>query len=319
MRRLRAELGPTTPRDRHRRAGRAARAVHPRDDRRGRRPAHADRAAADLGAESPMPTRRPAGSARQASAPRVAARIRNAIRRRVVGCSAGVLLVVVEQRANRGEHRRVVDLVGDVAGEPRQRQHLGPASMPRIVAIAPNSRNKATRSSSTCGARSRSPIGRPGRLQRLAGGDPQRLLGGDRADLLGREPELEAPSGAGTRPRSAVCAVRSVGGEQDLPGRHEREQRLEVGRHPPRGVEQQVRVVGRRRARSTTGRRSRRGRGSAARSGTPRPARRRAGRAPGSRGRRGSAPAASARSASATSARTVGMVERELPRRAGEA
>ena len=51
VRRLRGELGRDDVRDRHRRACRCARAVHPRDDRRGRRPADADRAAADLGAE----------------------------------------------------------------------------------------------------------------------------------------------------------------------------------------------------------------------------------------------------------------------------
>ena len=52
--------------DRDRRPGRRARAVHPRDDRRGRRPAHADRAAADLGAEPRSASGSP-GSGRPAS------------------------------------------------------------------------------------------------------------------------------------------------------------------------------------------------------------------------------------------------------------
>ena len=58
VRRLRAELGADHLRDRHRRTGRGARAVHPGDDRRRRRPADADRAAADLGAELRIPLQR---------------------------------------------------------------------------------------------------------------------------------------------------------------------------------------------------------------------------------------------------------------------
>ena len=59
---------------------------HPRDDRRGRRPAHADRAAADLGAESRL--RNSAGIGTSGVLATVAARIRNVIRRRSSGCSA---------------------------------------------------------------------------------------------------------------------------------------------------------------------------------------------------------------------------------------
>ena len=52
VKRLRDELGADDARDRDRRARGRARPVHPRDDRRGRRDADADRAAADLGAQS---------------------------------------------------------------------------------------------------------------------------------------------------------------------------------------------------------------------------------------------------------------------------
>ena len=86
VRRLRAELGASDVRDRHRRPGRSARPVHPRDDRRGRRPAHPDRAAADLGAESRLST--DAGIGTSGVLATVAARIRNVIRRRSSGCSA---------------------------------------------------------------------------------------------------------------------------------------------------------------------------------------------------------------------------------------
>ena len=51
VRRLRAELGAATQVIATGGLRRRARAVHPRDDRRGRRPADADRAAADLGAQ----------------------------------------------------------------------------------------------------------------------------------------------------------------------------------------------------------------------------------------------------------------------------
>ena len=51
VRRLREELGPETPRAGHRGAGRRAGAGRAGDDRPGRRPAHADRSAADLGAQ----------------------------------------------------------------------------------------------------------------------------------------------------------------------------------------------------------------------------------------------------------------------------
>ena len=86
------------------------------------------------------------------------------------------------------------------------------------------------------------------------------------------------------------------------PGRDEREQRLQVGRHPPGGVEQQVRVVGgdapdpRQVADPGVGEdQPRVGNSPASCDGVQ-------ARAPGSRGRRGSAPAARARAASATSA-----------------
>ena len=87
------------------------------------------------------------------------------------------------------------------------------------------------------------PDRRPARLERLAGGDPQRLPRGDRADLLRRVAELERAAQL-ERGRHGRVAVRRVAGEHDLAGRDQREQRLEVGRHPPRGVEQQVREIG---------------------------------------------------------------------------
>ena len=91
-----------------------------------------------------------------------------------------------------------------------------------------------------------------------------------------------------------------------LPGGHEREQRDQVGRVPPRRVDEAGSGGRAARATATRGRRSRRGRGSAGRPGTrptaaPCPA-----RAPGCRGRRGSAPARARSCASATSSRTAG-------------
>ena len=92
VRRLRDELGSDTDGDRHRRPRRRARALRPRDDRRGRRPADADRAAADLGAQ-PAPgwtrgdwTLRRRGPARRACCAAVTARIRK--RERGGGCPA---------------------------------------------------------------------------------------------------------------------------------------------------------------------------------------------------------------------------------------
>ncbi len=243
--------------DRHRRARGGARAVRPRDDRRGRRPADADRVAADLGAQR---SREPA-SRRQVGAGRVSAPQRR--RDRHLGRAGRGRGEDQQRRSGGGRRARCgVECSSWVSIRPRIAANTGassissgtsqasrasasisaPASPPRIVAIAPSSRNSETRSSSTCGGRSRSPSAGPAGCERLAGGDPQRLPGGDRADLLGAEADLQRRAQLKRRPTRGV-AVRGVAGEQDLAGRHEREQRLHVGRHPPGGVEQQVRVV----------------------------------------------------------------------------
>ena len=172
----------------------------------------------------------------------VAARIRNVIRRRSSGCSAGVRVVVVEQAADRGEHGRVVDLVGHVTREPRQREHLG-----RVDPAHRGDRAEEQEERDPVEQQVRGMVSfadrRPGRLERLARGDAQRLPGRDRAGLLGAQPDLERPAQL-EGGRDEGIAVRGVAGEHDLAGRHEREQRLEVGRDPPGGVEQQVREVG---------------------------------------------------------------------------
>jgi pantothenate kinase type III len=72
------------PGDRHRRTGGSAGAVRPRDDRRGRRPAYADRAPADLATESKLI----AGTGTSGVRATVAARIRNTRRRRLLGSTA---------------------------------------------------------------------------------------------------------------------------------------------------------------------------------------------------------------------------------------
>ena len=56
----------------------------------------------------------------------IEAMIRKASRRRSWAVLGRGLVEVVEQVADHGEHRRVVDLVGHVAGQPGQREHLGP-------------------------------------------------------------------------------------------------------------------------------------------------------------------------------------------------
>ena len=87
VRRLRAELGAST----HVIATGGLAGVlvpfSPRDDRRGRRPAHADRASADLGAELSRLTTA-GGMGTSGVLATVAARIRNVIRRRSSGFSA---------------------------------------------------------------------------------------------------------------------------------------------------------------------------------------------------------------------------------------
>ena len=136
VRRLRDELGRRYRGAGHRRPGPGAGARRARDDPRGRRPADADRAADDLGAQRPAVAARGRVAAPQTGGRRdrhvgcgatIAARIRNARRRRSSGASACISLEDVEQAADRGEHRGVVDLVGDVAGQPGQGQHLGAA------------------------------------------------------------------------------------------------------------------------------------------------------------------------------------------------
>ena len=82
--RLRAELGPSTRVIATGGLARSARAVHPRDDRRGRRPAYADRAPADLATESELI----AGTGTSGVRATVAARIRNTSRRRFEGSTA---------------------------------------------------------------------------------------------------------------------------------------------------------------------------------------------------------------------------------------
>ena len=205
--RLRDELGEDTKVIATGGLARVAGAVHPRDDRRGRRPADADRAAADLGAAiRRTESLEPAGIGTSGVRATVAARIRKPRRAavvRVLGANSrrrrraarGSPRTPGRRRSPRGRRRRA-------ARAPASRS----ASPPRNVAIAPSSRNSATRSSSTCGGRSRSPTARAGRRRaarrrRAAATARRRSSGSARAD----SPACERQRGAGSAADTAVC------------------------------------------------------------------------------------------------------------------
>ena len=120
----------------------------------------------------------------------------------------------------------------------------GPPSLPRIVAMAPSITYSETRSSSRWDARSRSPTAGPAGCSGSPAAIRSDCSEAMRADLCRRQADLDRRAQLGDRRHQRV-AVGRVGREQDLAGRHEREQRLHVGRHPPGGVEQQVGMIGR--------------------------------------------------------------------------
>ena len=236
-----------------------------RDDRRGRRPAHPDRAAADLRAQRRPERRLQIGARRDRARPACGPRSRrgsgSASRRRSLGSRRRW-----PHRTRRAGPRIAANTgassisVGTSQASRARASISGPDSLPRIVAIVPSMRNSATRSSSTCGACSRSPTAGPAgpaaaRRRRSAATARRRSSGSAAVD----RPACRA-SASGTRPTSRAPVGR-VGGEQDLARGHQREQGLQVGGHPPRGVEQQVGVVGGDPPDPATGRRCRRGRG----------------------------------------------------------
>lgn len=76
-----------------------------------------------------------------------------------------------------------------------------------------------------------------------AGEQPFELPAGDRADLVGAQSSGQCDAEHERRGRDGT-PVRGVGGEQDLAGRDQREQRELIGGVPPGGVEEQVALAG---------------------------------------------------------------------------
>ena len=182
------------------------------------------------------------GSATAGVRATVSARIRNCIergKRRPGGGGPWCLSASAEQADDLGAGDRVRPL--EVAGEAGQRDRLGRVALgegaadrgQQVRADALHPRVERGRSGPAAGRRRPGPR-RPGRARSGRRRSRRSPRGRDRP---------RARSAGGQAAELTGCPVGRVAGPDDLPGRHQAEQRHQVGRVPPGGVDEQVRVT----------------------------------------------------------------------------
>ena len=178
----------------------------------------------------------------------------------VAGIVARELLLPFEQGEHAAGDRRLgCVVVPDVAGQAGEGQRLVAGSSHQHPSDGDHEHRRQPLEQKAVGE----PLGTRSRpeVERLFTREqPLGLAAEDPRQLLVREARLE-PEPHRHRRRHERREVREVASEEELARRDEGEEGSEVVRVPPGGVDEEVRVIAARPARSSSGRRSRHGRG----------------------------------------------------------